>query len=140
MVGLGAGARSYTSALHYSTEYAVGRAGVQAVIGQFIKSQNEDFGAAGYGCRLDGNEQRRRYLLKSLLRSDGLNIASYRARFGGEPLSDFPQLTELLERGIGVVQDGSLRLSAQGLELSDVIGPWLFSAEMRQKMERYVLT
>jgi len=139
MVGLGAGARSYTSALHYSTEYAVGHAGVQAVIDQFIKSPTEDFGVADYGCRLDGNEQRRRYLLKSLLRSDGLNLASYQARFGGEPFSDFPQLTELLEGGIGVVQNDCLRLSAEGLELSDVIGPWLCSAEMRQKMERYVL-
>jgi oxygen-independent coproporphyrinogen-3 oxidase len=140
MVGLGAGARSYTAGLHYSTEYAVGREGIQAVINRFVTTPAADFGTADYGCRLDEQEQRRRYVLKSLLRVDGLSLARYRDRFGSELLADFPGLMELLEGGMAEMQDEWLRLNESGLELSDVIGPWLCSPNVREKMEGFVLT
>jgi oxygen-independent coproporphyrinogen-3 oxidase len=139
MVGLGAGARSYTTALHYSTEYAVGAAGVQAILQHFIKRTAEDFSEADYGCSLDATEQRRRYVLKSLLRSDGLDLEAYRARFGSDPMCDLPELTELSELDL-VSRENPLQLNGRGLELSDVIGPWLCSPAMREKMSQFALT
>ena len=139
MVGLGAGARSYTSALHYSTEYAVGRAGVLAILDDFTARTRDQFSCADYGCRLDGEEQRRRYVTKSLLRAEGLDLAAYRSHFHTGPFDDLPQLTELADESLAVREDDRLRLNARGFELSDVIGPWLASASTRARMDSFAL-
>lgn len=140
MLGLGAGARSYTSELHYSTEFAVGRAGVQAIIDDFAGRAREQLSVADYGCRLNAGEQRRRYALKSLLRADGLEVGDYRAHFGSDVFADLPQLEELVKENLGGEADRHFRLNARGLELSDVIGPWLGSAEVRMRMNQFALT
>ncbi len=44
MVGLGCGARSYTPALHYSSEYAVGGSTINAIIGEYINQADQDAG------------------------------------------------------------------------------------------------
>lgn len=139
MVGLGVGARSYTRALHYSTEYAVGRAGVLEIINEFTSRTGTRFEVADYGCELDDGEQRRRYAIKTLLRADGLEFEDYRQRFGSSVLADLPQLTELLEGGFASNEGSRLALSSRGLECSDVIGPWLCSPAMRERMEEFAL-
>jgi oxygen-independent coproporphyrinogen-3 oxidase len=139
MVGLGPGSRSYTRALHYSTEYAVGRPGVLDVIADFNARTVEQFSVADYGCELDLEEQKRRYVLKSLLRSDGLDVADYSAFFQSEVFTDLPQLSELLDEGLATHAEGWLKLTSEGLELSDVIGPWLWSPTVQEKMNEFVL-
>ncbi|MET0493151.1 MAG: STM4012 family radical SAM protein [Actinoplanes sp.] len=135
MVGLGCGARSYTTDLHYSFDYAVSVPQVRAVLDDYLSRPGEDFGYAEHGFTLDGTEQRRRWLLKSLLRADGVDGAAYLARFGSSPGLDFPQLAVLADRGW---VDG-LRLTAEGLVHSDAVGPWLVSGAVRQAMDGYVL-
>jgi oxygen-independent coproporphyrinogen-3 oxidase len=139
MLGLGAGARSYSSALHYSTEFAVSRPGVQGILQDFTERTGKQFAWADYGCRLDSEEQRRRYVLKSVLRVDGLSLADYRSHFGTDAFEDLPQLTELLEEELAESPDGMLRLNARGFEASDVIGPWLASPSVRSRMESFAL-
>ena len=60
MVGLGCGARSYTRALHYSTDYAVAASAVREVIADYAARDEATFAFADYGCELDDAEQRRR--------------------------------------------------------------------------------
>jgi oxygen-independent coproporphyrinogen-3 oxidase len=139
MLGLGAGARSYTKALHYSTEYAVGRPGVLNIIADYNHRSAERFALAEYGCELDLHEQKRRYLLKSLLRADGLEIEAYSTFFSSKIFTDFPELFELLEGELAFERDGCLSLTTRGLELSDVIGPWLWSPAVREKMNDFAL-
>jgi oxygen-independent coproporphyrinogen-3 oxidase len=139
MIGLGPGARSYTRALHYSTEYAVGRGGVLDIIEDYVDRTHEQFSAADYGCELDVEEQKRRYALKSLLRNDGLQADDYLAFFRSDLFVDFPQLTELIEEGLAVNTVGRLTLASEGLELSDVIGPWLWSPTVQEKMSEFAL-
>lgn len=139
MVGLGPGARSYTRALHYSTEYAVGRSGVMDVIEDFVARTPEQFSVADYGCELDLEEQKRRYLLKSLLRNDGLQLDDYFAFFQSDLLVDFPQLAELTEEGLAANANSQLTLTSEGFELSDVIGPWLWSPTVQEKMSEFAL-
>jgi len=139
MVGLGAGARSYTKALHYSSEYAVGRMGIVSIVEDFISRTRRQFLFADYGCELDPGEQKRRYILKSLLRADGLNLADYADFFQTDVLADFPQLMELTGEGLAANKDRLLVLTADGLELSDLIGPWLWSAAMQEKMGEFAL-
>ncbi|MCI4066928.1 STM4012 family radical SAM protein [Micromonospora sp. R77] len=136
MVGLGCGARSYTTALHYSFDYAVGVSQVRAVLDDYLARPADDFRHAEFGFALDDAEQRRRWLLKSLLRADGVDPTAYRARFGRSPVEDFPDLRRLVERGWA--GEGGLRLTPDGLARSDAIGPWLTSPEVRAAMSGYV--
>jgi coproporphyrinogen III oxidase-like Fe-S oxidoreductase len=135
MIGLGCGARSYTADLHYSFDYAVSVPQVRAVLEDYLSRPGEDFGYAEHGFTLDGTEQRRRWLLKSLLRAEGVDGAAYLARFGSSPEQDFPQLAALADRGWAQ----GLRLTAEGLAHSDAVGPWLVSGAVRQAMDGYVL-
>jgi oxygen-independent coproporphyrinogen-3 oxidase len=139
MVGVGAGARSYTAALHYSSEWAVSRPGVRAILDDYLRRGAAQFEVADYGCALNPAEQRRRYVIKSLLRADGLDDAAYTGWFGSVVDEDFPQLAELDQLGAAEWSGGVRRLTAQGLEWSDVIGPWLFSAKMAARMESFAL-
>ncbi|MEV0941133.1 STM4012 family radical SAM protein [Micromonospora wenchangensis] len=136
MVGLGCGARSYTTALHYSFDYAVSVSQVRMVLDDYLARPADDFRHAEFGFALDGTEQRRRWLLKSLLRAEGVDPAAYAARFGRPPGEDFPELGRLADRGWADA-DG-LRLTRAGLARSDAIGPWLTSARVRQAMTGYV--
>ncbi|WP_433226671.1 STM4012 family radical SAM protein [Actinomadura formosensis] len=136
MVGLGCGARSYTSRLHYSFEYAVGTGQVRSLIDSYVRE--DDFTTARVGFTLDDDEQRRRHLLQSLLQARGLDRGSYRARFGTDPLDDFSaDLTSIADRGWLEASGGTLRLTPEGLAYSDAIGPALFSSRVQKLMDAY---
>jgi oxygen-independent coproporphyrinogen-3 oxidase len=135
MVGLGAGARSYTASLHYSSRYAVERVATRAIVEDYAAHTESDFLHAHHGFALDAEEQRRRFVVQSLLTEPGLEHAAYCRRFGGDCRGDLPQLVEL--GALGLAQDDGewLRLNARGVALSDTIGPWLQSARVRRLME-----
>jgi oxygen-independent coproporphyrinogen-3 oxidase len=137
MVGLGCGARSYTRKLHYSTPYAVPRRAVREVLESFLRRSPDDFAAASHGIPMDCEDQRRRYVILSLLQTEGMSRADYERRFETEALADLPQLRELQKLGLMTVSEDHLRLTAAGVERSDAIGPWLFSEKVRRLMESY---
>jgi oxygen-independent coproporphyrinogen-3 oxidase len=139
MVGLGCGARSYTRELHYSSEYAVGATGIREILAAYVAKTDEAFDFADYGFALGGAEQRRRFVIQSLLQVEGLDFAAYRERFGSETLDDLPELSRLEDRGLAIREDDRLRLTEAGLEMSDVIGPGLYSTRVRNLMESYQL-
>ncbi len=137
MLGLGCGARSYAPSLHYCTEYAVGRSGVLAILQDYIARTRTAFAAADYGIEIGGPERRRRFMLLSLMQHTGVDRRAYAGRFGSDALDDFPELAALARRGLAFVDAGAIALTPAGLERSDVIGPWLYSADMRGRMENY---
>lgn len=139
MIGLGPGARSYTRSLHYSFPFAVSQTSVKRIIADFNARPRDQFALAHYGVWLDREEQRRRYLIKSLLRASGLELPAYRARFQGDVEDDFPQLAELRQLGLGVRDEQVLRLTSEGLSWSDVVGPWLYSSDVTARMEAFEL-
>jgi oxygen-independent coproporphyrinogen-3 oxidase len=136
MVGLGCGARSYTSALHYSFDYAVDAREVRGIIDDYVAA--EDFTRAEVGRAMDADESRRRHLLQSLLQADGLELADYRGRFGTLPAEDFgAELAAFEARGWLAGAPGRLLLSPEGLAHSDAVGPMLFSPAVRAAMDAY---
>ncbi len=137
MVGLGAGARSYTRGLHYASEYAVGARGVRAILDDYTARPPEAFAAADYGRHLGPDDQRRRFVLQAILQVEGLAEDSYSRRFGSGVHDDLPELRELVALGLAESKGGTLALTAAGLERSDAVGPWLFSAEVRRATEAY---
>jgi oxygen-independent coproporphyrinogen III oxidase len=136
-IGLGCGARSITSGLHYSTEYAVGRAGVQQILQSYLARDAGSFTHAHYGASLDAAVQRRRFVLLNLIEAGGVSRSAYQSQFGSDPLIDFNELLELGERGLAIIDDVSVRLTLAGVERSDVIGPWLYALDVRARMESY---
>lgn len=140
LVGLGCGARSYAGALHYSSEWAVRRGSVRGIIADYGMRTAADFAVADYGVWLTEDEQKRRFLIYSLLQqAEGASLCSYRARFGVELLTDYPSLSLLAERGLATCDPTSLRLTERGWERADVLGPWLTSPSMRARMETFSL-
>jgi oxygen-independent coproporphyrinogen-3 oxidase len=137
MVGLGCGARSYTRALHYGTEYAVGARGVRAILDAYAARPDDAFALADHGYLLGPDDQRRRYVLQSLLSGDGLSFTSYARRFRSAVLDDLPELAGLEELGLATRSEDGLSLTDSGLERSDAIGPWLYSESVRRLMEEY---
>ncbi|GAA3378448.1 STM4012 family radical SAM protein [Streptomyces sannanensis] len=138
MIGLGCGARSYTSSLHYSFDYAVDMREIRTIIDTYITT--EDFARAEVGRQIDGDEGRRRHLLQSLLQAEGMDPGDYRDRFGSTPAEDFPaELASFAERGWLDEGTHRLRLSAEGLAHSDAVGPALFSPRVRAAMAAYEL-
>jgi oxygen-independent coproporphyrinogen-3 oxidase len=134
MIGLGCGARSYTHRLHYSHDYAVELRHVRGVLASYLDA--DDLGVARFGVRLDGDEQRRRWLIRTLLVVDGVQLPAYAARFAGAgPQDDYPQLAELVERGWAERTVDRFRLTAEGLARADAIGPWLASPRVRSAMD-----
>jgi oxygen-independent coproporphyrinogen-3 oxidase len=138
MVGLGCGARSYTRALHYASEYAVGARGVRDILSTWLLRTEDDFAHADYGFVLPASEQRRRYVSLSLL-AEGLDRAAYKRRFRTDVMVDLPQLAELAARGLAAARGDMLALTPRGVERSDAIGPWLFSPAVRKKMDTFAL-
>lgn len=137
MVGLGCGARSYTRDLHYSTEFAVGKSGVRAILQDYLSRECESFRFASHGYVLGELEQRRRYVIQGLLQVEGVHLDNYRERFGESIWEHLPQLEELVERNWATESDRILRLTPAGMERSDVIGPWLYSDRVRGLMEEF---
>ncbi|MYR72090.1 MULTISPECIES: STM4012 family radical SAM protein [unclassified Streptomyces] len=138
MIGLGCGARSYTSSLHYSFDYAVEMREIRGIIDDFTATG--DFSRAEVGRYVTGDEARRRHLLQSLLQAEGMDRAGYRERFGTDPHADFPaELERFAARGWldGSAAPGGLRLSPEGLAHSDALGPELFSPAVRAAMSAY---
>ncbi|MFJ9543682.1 STM4012 family radical SAM protein [Streptomyces sp. NPDC101225] len=137
MIGLGCGARSYTAAVHYSFDYAVGMHEIRGIVDDYVATT--DFAHAEVGYRMDAHEARRRHLLQSLLQAEGLAVDDYRARFGAEPLDDFgTELLRLADRGwLDPAGSARLRLTPRGLAHSDAIGPELFSPAVRAAMAAY---
>ncbi|MFJ4682246.1 STM4012 family radical SAM protein [Streptomyces sp. NPDC088789] len=140
MVGLGCGARSYTSGLHYSFDYAVDMHRIRGIIDAYTARSVDAFRHADFGWEMTPEEARRRHLLQSLLQAEGLRVADYTSRFGAAPGDDFPtELERFHDRGWldGSTGPDLLRLSPEGLAHSDAVGPELFSAGVRDRMAAY---
>lgn len=138
MVGLGVGARSFTTDLHYTTDYAVAVPEVRRIIDDYIATPTEQFHRAQWSFRMDDDERRRMFVLGMLLESDGLRVERYRAQFGTVPQDDFgPQLALLAERGWLDDDGGVLGLTPEGTAWADAIGPLFFSARVNEAMASY---
>ncbi|GGQ94168.1 STM4012 family radical SAM protein [Deinococcus ruber] len=137
MVGLGCGARSYTRTLHYSSEYAVGQPGVKAILNEYVRRSDAEFAEAAHGMLLNADEQRRRFILQSVLHASGLSADAYHTRFGTHWTHDHPELLELVTLNLAQQRGDLLTLTDAGFERSDAIGPWLYSGAVQHRTQAY---
>jgi len=140
MIGLGVGARSYTRDLHYSSDYAVGRSGITQIIADYNQRTAEDFTKVNYGIEIDESEQKIRYFIKSFCEGDGLILNRYQQYFGNSVYDDFSlELEEMDELGLLIISEDKICLSLKGRTLEDVIGPWLYSAPIKEAIDKFDL-
>jgi len=139
MLGLGSGARSYTRGLHYSGKYGISRKISRSIIEDYCGSDDGEFSTVSYGVALNQEEQRRRYIIQSLLLVEGLDKAAYQQRFFAPVLNDFPQLRQLLELGLAQESPQRLSLTEAGIARADTIGPWLVSDHVQRRMQDFQL-
>ncbi len=137
MIGLGSGARSYTRSLHYSDRFAVKQDAILSIIQAFIDLDGAGMGMAHHGFHLDADERRRRFFIVSLLQANGVDRGQYTACYGSDVVEDFGEVGELAERGLAHVDKSRVQLTSAGLEISDTIGPWLYSEDVRRSMETF---
>ncbi len=137
MIGIGCGARSYTNRCHYGSNYAVKQPSILKIIHDYNQRSLRDFSFARNGIHLNDDEARRRYLILTLLLVEGVHRSEYVENFGAQILEDFPELLTLVDNQFAVMDDQRIRLTPQGIEWSDCIGPWLYSDSVRQKMREY---
>ena len=135
MLGLGPGARSYTTGLHYSTEFAVARASVLGIVGAYCARDADGFAHIRHGIELDRDERMRRDVLKSILRTEGLDRARFAARFGCDAVTALPDLGVLADYGLVEICTTRIVPTEAGLECSDAIGPWLYSDAVRRRID-----
>ncbi|MEV7794462.1 STM4012 family radical SAM protein [Streptomyces sp. NPDC087512] len=138
MVGLGVGARSFTTGLHYTTDYAVAVPEVRRIIDEYIATPTEEFRRAQWSFRMDDDERRRMFVLGMLLESGGLPVERYHERFGSLPQEDFPaEFALVTERGWVERDEAVLRLTPEGMAWADAIGPLFFSPRVNEAMATY---
>lgn len=148
-LALGCGGRSYLGRLHACIPYRITRQGVWEEIEKYLR--REDFLSVENGILLSDEEIRRRYVIKHLLIRPGISKGAYRRRFGTQVTEDFPILGVWKELGWleetvetcrkgemcdenGCSGEGWIRLTEDGLGLSDYIGPQLISEDIKRKM------
>ena len=136
MIGVGAGARSYTSNFHYSTDYAVAKKEIKSIIDKY--SQKENFEHIKHGIFLNEEEQKRRFLIKSITDGGIFNTATYTKNFKTNAFEEFDLLNELVERKfLTEINKNIFRLSLKGMVYEDVIGPALYSENVVNLINRY---
>ena len=139
MIGMGAGARSYTRTTHYSSEYAVARHNIKSIIDKYISRRDLDFNHVDYGIILNKEERQRRFIIKSILHDCGLDIDRYGEIFDNDPLLEYPLLLQLMDQGMARLESGTLRLTDMGIDYSDAIGPDLYSGNIKQLINDFEL-
>lgn len=140
MIGLGTNARSYTRDRHYSTEYAVNRVNVEAIVKNYLQKPAKAFEQASYGIVLSEDDRKRRYLIKSLLKAEGVDLGDYERLFHENIFDQFPELNVLLEINLATSDGRKLRLNSEGLAYSDLLGHWFISDSVKEKMQSYLHT
>jgi coproporphyrinogen III oxidase-like Fe-S oxidoreductase len=76
-------------------------------------------------------------VIQSLLNHAGLEEAAFSRVFGTAAATSFPELEKLVECGLVHREDGCWRLTPLGFELADAIGPALYSAASRARLEAF---
>lgn len=137
MLGLGCGARSYTTHLHYSSRFAVARAKVNSIIDEWISQSDSDFSETRWGVWVSEEERQRRYVIQSLLNRSGFNVQRFEELFSVSPFDVIPELGLLRDSGFMEWTSTGWVLSQEGLELSDAIGPFLYSESASAAMARF---
>jgi oxygen-independent coproporphyrinogen-3 oxidase len=137
MVGLGAGARSYTRRLHYSTPWKMTTRNIRSVVEDYCAAMAAGDFTIRHGFVLDDDERFRRWVIQSLF-AGGFDVSECEEQFGPARLLALRDVFALLqEEDCVVLRPGRRQLTPRGLRHSDVVAGLFFSPRVRQRMAEY---
>lgn len=133
LIGLGAGARSYSRSLHFRNTYS-SQNGRKALL-SYLENMAAGRHSVESGVRLDRDEQMRQYAIGHLQTLDSREFAR---RFGVRFQDRFADLyCEMTELGLMREEEHLLCLTERGLLFRDLLGRQLFSPRARALEEAY---
>lgn len=125
-LGLGCGARSYNSQVHYSLPWV--STGSHALIDDYINLDFKDLPWTGF--YMNEAENKRRFIIYSFFVGE-LSMRIYRERFGSEFSADFAQELEALDDNQLIFSSGDLvKLTPKGVRYTDLIGTLFWSKDI----------
>lgn len=133
MIAVGCGGRSYIGNLHFCEPYSAKAVNCTQTIRAFNQKGSFLEGLTGY--ILNENEQKRRFVIKNLMYHRGIALKEYNQLWQSKLEYDFPVIAELMAKKWVVQEAGFMRLTEEGLGLSDYIGPFFMSDEVVRKMQ-----
>jgi oxygen-independent coproporphyrinogen-3 oxidase len=136
MVGLGAGARSYTTGLHYSTPWKMVSKNIRGVVEDYQRRLTAGDSSVYHGFALDQDERRRRFVIQSLL-FDGLDTAAFEELFRLDVRRHFAEAWDALLEEKCVTEGEVIRLTPRGVRHADVVGQLFFSPRVTRLVEAY---
>lgn len=139
LLGLGAGARSYTDAVHYGTDFAVGRRSTTDIIDGFVGHDHRPGERLSLGFALSEDERMRRFCILTLALGR-LDPAAFARRFPGSDLGPFAdELDALAAEGCTRTDGTGARcLTPRGFKYSNVIATLFRSAAVAELERAYV--
>lgn len=134
LLGLGAGSRSYSPRLHYSTDFAVRSPSTHEIIEGFVDHEHAPTEAPRLGFVLTPDEARRRYCVLNLSLGR-LDAPRYEQAFGRSVDEWRAELSALVDGGCADRSvDGSIVLTRKGFKYSNVIAT-LFTSDVVTALE-----
>lgn len=129
-LGVGCGGRSYNEIEHYSMPWHRSVRSSNQLIEAYITS--EDFASLPWwGFTMTLDENRRRAIIYGFFCGD-VDLAHYIARFGTNPLEDYPaEFAALVKNGLVVIGDGHVRSTTLGTKYTDLIGSTFWSEPVK---------
>lgn len=134
-LSMGCGGRSYLGNLHFCTPYYVRQTACKRQLDAYLETR--DYTRITHGFLLDQQEEKRRYVIKNILFTSGLDVRKYGQTFSGDLDKDFPLLQLWKEDGYVDVNDGIYQLTEEGMARSDALGPQLISENVRGLMREW---
>jgi oxygen-independent coproporphyrinogen-3 oxidase len=135
LLGLGAGSRSYSPRLHYSTDFAVRTRSTNAIIEGFASHDHQPAETPQIGFVMNAEEARRRYCILNLSLGR-LSRVAYEREFGSSLDEWRDEISALVDAACADREDdGSVVLNANGFKFSNVIAT-LFQSEDVTMLER----
>jgi oxygen-independent coproporphyrinogen-3 oxidase len=134
LLGLGAGSRSYSPRLHYSTDFAVRTQSTNAIIEGFAEHNHEPSETPQIGFVMNREEARRRYCILNLSLGR-LNRVAYEKQFDSSLDEWSEEIDALVDASCAdKAEDGAVVLNRRGFKYSNVIAT-LFQSDAVTALE-----
>lgn len=105
-VGVGIGASGYINGIRYSNNL-----GINSYLKEYIKESEE----------LSITDQKNEFMMLGLRMLDGIDIEEYVKRFKIAPTIDFPQISDLLSKGLLKLENNQIRIPEDKFFLANIV-------------------
>lgn len=124
-IAIGCGGRTYLDDLHFCEPYTVDGKRCLQLLDTY--SSKTAFFTNQHFFRLNEDEIKRRFAVKNILHTAGVDVLDYEKLFLSPFFRDFPFVKGWIDAGYAQRDGARIRLTPEGLALSDALGPRFIS-------------